>query len=121
MSDSCPICTDPSSCKGYSHLWQRLREDRARWLPVHERINAAPAPPAAYPPLTTQATSAAKAAIGFLADGLKVVDEGEQARRLILCESCDRFDPGPRRCRECGCYSALKTRIRSQHCPLKKW
>lgn len=39
MNDSCPICDDPAACKGYAHLWRRLREDPARWKKVHDDVN----------------------------------------------------------------------------------
>ena len=47
MNDACPICDDPAACKGYPHLWRRLREDPARWKPIHDRLNGVPQDPQA--------------------------------------------------------------------------
>lgn len=41
------------------------------------------------------------------------------AERRRACESCDRWDHG--RCRECGCFTFAKTKLRSERCPLGKW
>lgn len=75
-----------------------------------------------YPPLATQAGSAIKAAVGFVADGLKTVDQAEQERRLAICrEACEHFDQGAGRCRLCGCFASLKSRIARESCPIGKW
>jgi hypothetical protein len=39
MSNACPICVSPANCRGYPHLWRRLREDPERWRPVHDQLN----------------------------------------------------------------------------------
>lgn len=56
--DGCPACP-PGTCRGYPHLWRRMREHPARWAKVHDRVNAprladepepAPNPPPSGPP-----------------------------------------------------------------------
>lgn len=41
--------------------------------------------------------------------------------RMNICIACDRYDQGPNRCKECGCYLDVKARLILDSCPLKKW
>jgi hypothetical protein len=117
MVERCPVCADPSSCRGYPHLWLRLTEDREAWLPIHDEVNSAPR----YPSLLEMAGSAAMAAAGFAASGFATSDDGEHARRLDICRKCDRYEADAGRCRECGCFVSLKARIAALDCPLGRW
>jgi hypothetical protein len=78
-----------------------------------------------YPPLAAQVAGVVKAAastIAAAATGAQVLRSAEdQAACLALCEACDRWEPKDKRCLECACYGALKTRLATQHCPLDKW
>lgn len=61
------------------------------------------------------------------------VDETTKAVRYAVCKACDRYDPESDKCRECGCFMAVKTgtkthrnpangmRVEITHCPLGKW
>lgn len=76
------------------------------------------------PPLPVMMRSAAQAVVSEVrAKIAKVapVTKEEVARRMVICQSCEHFIFGQRRCRLCGCFAALKTRLRSQHCPEKRW
>ncbi|MBR3771654.1 MAG: hypothetical protein IKL07_05240 [Clostridium sp.] len=42
-----------------------------------------------------------------------------QEERLILCRECRNFTEGI--CRACGCYVYLRTAVKKQRCPYKKW
>ena len=42
MTESCPVCLEPARCKGYAHLWRRLRENPGLWGPIHDRRNGQP-------------------------------------------------------------------------------
>lgn len=75
----------------------------------------------AKPSIIDMAKNLSASAIGFIKDGLKIADDEEQARRMTICEGCDRFDKVSRRCMECGCYSTWKSYLRSSHCPIDKW
>lgn len=44
MNDSCPVCR-PGECRGYPHLWRRLREDPEKWRGIHDRLNGDEATP----------------------------------------------------------------------------
>jgi hypothetical protein len=41
--------------------------------------------------------------------------------RLSICESCDQYDSVHKRCKRCGCFMKLKTKIPSATCPLGLW
>lgn len=39
------------------------------------------------------------------------VPDAEAARRMGVCMDCPMLDPGPVKCRICGCYMEVKTRL----------
>jgi len=43
----------------------------------------------------------------------------ESERRLSICRGCEHFNGT--RCLKCGCFSALKVRLATEHCPIGKW
>lgn len=43
----------------------------------------------------------------------------EIARRQAICNECEFFVN--KRCLKCGCFIAFKTRLETEHCPIKKW
>lgn len=80
-----------------------------------------------YAPFSAQFTNVLMA-IGragkALATGKKIaVPPEEQERRLAICHGCDQYDPGPDKCKVCGCVAVWKTRLATEHCPLNppKW
>lgn len=60
------------------------------------------------------------AAEHLLLNNTKVTPEQQEARYSI-CESCDRLHAATNRCNLCGCFMGVKTWLKSQECPLKKW
>jgi len=40
-------------------------------------------------------------------------------QRMDICKTCPWFNG--RRCRQCGCFMALKTTLRQAKCPIDKW
>jgi hypothetical protein len=94
-----------------------MASDPGRWRPVLDQVNGVE-PPAGYPRLATQAGNLAKAVGRFVASGLKVVDRAEFDRRRAICEACDKYDVEQARCRICGCKTAYKLRMATEHCPL---
>ena len=52
--------------------------------------------------------------------GLKVTAE-EAARRLTICKSCPFFRTADERCSKCGCYMSVKTYLKAEKCPERKW
>lgn len=47
--------------------------------------------------------------------------QSEIERRLAICKTCEHFVDNPMKCRKCGCYLNLKTRLETEHCPIGKW
>jgi hypothetical protein len=47
--------------------------------------------------------------------------DADRDRRLLVCEECPFFDPGPGRCDSCGCYVELKAPLRTEKCPENRW
>lgn len=72
-----------------------------------------------FPPLKRQAWNLAKSLASFIADGCRTVDAEEYARRLAICDVCDRRKN--RRCLDCGCGIDIKARGRAFQCPNGKW
>lgn len=64
-----------------------------------------------------------KAAVDFLADGMAVATEQQQAHRSAICAACPLNNNGW--CDDtkggCGCNLALKVKPRAGSCPLGKW
>lgn len=94
-------------------------DDPARRAHVAAARAMRAAAPADFPPLTRQAANLAGAVGRFVASGLKRATPAEQAGRLAICGGCDRFRDG--KCLECGCVTAWKARLQSEHCPIGKW
>jgi len=46
--------------------------------------------------------------------------ESQSQQRMAVCEICPELGL-LNRCRQCGCFMNIKTRIYSSTCPLGKW
>ncbi len=91
---------------------------------------AVPAPAAAKAPssppqgttgpgLLRMALSAARSAGQFAGSGFKTTPTELQRRRIETCTSCE-YHTGVR-CKVCGCFTAAKSRLLHESCPLGKW
>lgn len=58
-----------------------------------------------------------------LLDPSKYVTEPEQKARLDICANCHRKGRrfGKDICTLCGCFLDLKTKLKTEECPLSKW
>jgi tetratricopeptide (TPR) repeat protein len=74
---------------------------------------------ASGPGLLRMALSAAKSATRFLGSGLKTVAAETQQKRLRTCQGCEHHTG--LRCRVCGCFTNIKTRMPHEACPIGKW
>lgn len=82
-----------------------------------------------YPTLIQQAKNAISSGIDYIKSGFKNSDEEEKQRRMEICTGntekgipqCPSYDKEQNRCRECGCFLNLKTRMESGSCPLGRW
>lgn len=58
----------------------------------------------------------------ILPTALQQVTPEVRAARLAICEACPSLQRQPiKRCGECGCPIASKTRFKQSSCPLGKW
>jgi len=49
----------------------------------------------------------------------KLVSE-DADHRWAVCQACPEL-MSSNRCRQCGCFMKLKTKVRAAKCPLDKW
>jgi hypothetical protein len=76
------------------------------------------------PPVPQMAANLVRAAADegkALLSGTPPVTAEAIAARMETCRACEHFIHGQNRCALCGCFAALKARLRSQHCPAGKW
>jgi tetratricopeptide (TPR) repeat protein len=71
------------------------------------------------PGLLRMAASAAAAMAKFLGSGMKTTPAEVARERLAVCGSCEHHTG--LRCRVCGCYTAVKSKMLHEACPLGKW
>jgi hypothetical protein len=105
-------------------MWEQYAAGRnlGHWRRIHDRLNAPPPGKSPIPPsVIARAVSATRAAVGFVASGLKVVSPEDRQQRLAICRACDRYDAASGQCLACGCAVRIKAAMALQQCPLKKW
>ena len=78
-----------------------------------------------YPSLSEQAKNLAKFTFEVLKFGITgnalTCSNETVLKRKEICSTCDRLDPVPNRCRECGCFLDAKVHFSLEACPLGKW
>ena len=78
-----------------------------------------------YPSLPQQGKNLSDAIARSFKDLLEgediMVGKFEQRRRYDICQACKHFNGKHNRCMECGCYLNVKTKFKSEECPIKKW
>ena len=78
------------------------------------------------PTALQMAGTAAKAAVDWIAGGMKVVDEATWQQRIAICAGCELWDAEARfglgKCQhpQCGC-TKVKQWLATEKCPLGKW
>ena len=46
----------------------------------------------------------------------------EQAKnRYAICQKCPELITLTKQCKQCGCFMAIKTKLKNAECPLGKW
>ena len=75
--------------------------------------------PSSGPGLLRMAVSATKAMMKFIGSGLKTTAPDIQQNRLATCQACEHHTG--LRCRICGCFTNVKTRMAHEQCPIGKW
>jgi tetratricopeptide (TPR) repeat protein len=76
------------------------------------------APPSG-PGWLQMAFSALKSMAKALGSGMATVPEATQRKRLETCSNCEHHTGV--RCRLCGCFTAIKTWLPHEDCPIGKW
>ena len=65
------------------------------------------------------AMSATKAMAGFAGSGFKTAPAETQRQRLQTCAACEHHTGV--RCKICGCFTHVKSRMLHEDCPIGKW
>ena len=73
----------------------------------------------AGPGLLRMAMSATKAMAGFAGSGFKTAPAETQRQRLQTCAVCEHHTGV--RCKICGCFTNVKSRMLHENCPIGKW
>ena len=76
-------------------------------------------PPAKAPGPLQMALSASASLAKFLIARAKVVDDATLQGRLRTCSTCEHHTG--LRCRVCGCFTNVKTRMPHEECPIGHW
>lgn len=80
---------------------------------------AAASDPNTGPGLLRMAVSATRSMMKFIGSGLKTTPADLQQKRMAVCQSCEHHTG--LRCRVCGCFTNVKTRMAHEQCPIGKW
>jgi tetratricopeptide (TPR) repeat protein len=71
------------------------------------------------PGLLRMALSATKSMAQFAGSGFKTTPPEIQRRRIQTCATCEHHTG--MRCKICGCFTAAKSRLLQESCPIGKW
>jgi tetratricopeptide (TPR) repeat protein len=71
------------------------------------------------PGLLRMAVTATKAMMKYIGSGLKSTPPELQQKRIATCRACEHHTGI--RCRICGCFTNVKTRMAHEQCPIGKW
>ena len=88
-------------------------------MPMNHRVSASKYPSASR--MVVDAAVAGAQEVKAIASHEPAISDDEVTRRLAICHDCPSFDPPPKRCKRCGCFTEIKARMRSQHCPDALW
>jgi hypothetical protein len=49
------------------------------------------------------------------------IDRETAEQRYDICKSCPELFDLTKQCKKCGCFMALKTKLKEASCPIGKW
>jgi hypothetical protein len=75
--------------------------------------------PNSGPGLLRMAMSATKAMATFIGSGMKATPPDLQQKRIQTCMACEHHTG--MRCKICGCFTNVKSRMLHEDCPIGKW
>lgn len=57
----------------------------------------------------------------FIDPNTEYAEESLSKERYSICSSCPEFMKSTKQCKKCGCFMALKTKLKDAECPIGKW
>lgn len=110
------------ACFGYDGDYLNIHKRFESGVLIEWTINGVSQPLAGHPNIIANATGAAFRLAKATMKGEKVrASQSEIDRRMAICKTCEHFVDNPMKCRKCGCFLNLKTRLETEHCPIGKW
>lgn len=55
------------------------------------------------------------------AEKIKFTDQNTIDKRFSICLECEYLIKTTNTCQKCGCFMALKTKLKNVTCPINKW
>jgi len=98
------------------HLQKYAAGDSEARLPSSPTVAAAAS---GGPSLLRMAFSALKSMARFVGSGMKTVPPAVREERLQTCGACEHHTGV--RCKLCGCFTAVKSWLPHEHCPIGRW
>jgi uncharacterized paraquat-inducible protein A len=80
-----------------------------------------------YPSLSEQGKNLAKFSFDLVKNALRsgalMVSTEIKTQRLEICKSCEWYDDNNEqsKCKKCGCFMILKTKLEVAKCTIGKW
>lgn len=74
----------------------------------------------AKPSVKTMTASLIESAAIWAKNGFALLDEEDHEKRFSICKTCDELYDGGR-CRKCGCFMEVKSKLAGMKCPINKW
>jgi hypothetical protein len=100
----------------------KVHEEKFVQTLINERASTkSPKQAKAKPSLLAKAASLGKAMLTHAKDRFRTASAEEQESRLVICRTCEKYEPADGSCKLCGCCMKLKTRLRTGSCPIGKW
>ena len=57
----------------------------------------------------------------FIDPNTEYAEESLSQERYSICSACPEFMKSTKQCKKCGCFMALKTKLKDAECPIGKW
>ena len=79
-----------------------------------------------YPSLPKQGENLAKFAFDLIKHTITsqeafLVSDEVVEKRIKICQKCEHYDMTQHRCKECGCFLGIKSRMAPESCPIGLW
>jgi tetratricopeptide (TPR) repeat protein len=101
------------------HLQKYAAGDSEARLPAAANVGSRNPAAASGPGFLRMAFSALKSMAKFVGSGMKTVPPAVRDERLETCAACEHHTGV--RCKLCGCFTAVKSWLPHEHCPIGRW